>query len=110
MRARCGLEWEGDRGWEGAPGWGGQLAPAACTAAGAGACATQAACAPGPASVEARYVSPDAYQSWTCEERVEERARLTREVQRVSSLQRENATADTAMMAVGLFVFWPMPQ
>jgi hypothetical protein len=74
------------------------------------ACATQATCAPGPASVEACYASPNAYQSWTCEQLMEERARLSVEVQRVSGLQRENANADIAMMAVGLIVFWPMPQ
>lgn len=73
-------------------------------------CATQAPCAPGPDSVEARYVSPNTYQSWTCEQLVEERARLSREVQRVSGLQRGNANADTAIMVVGLTVFWPMLQ
>ncbi len=65
------------------------------------------ACAKGPDSVEARYVSPNTYQTWSCEQLVEEKLRLTREVDRVSGLQRENANTDTAMMAVGLIIFWP---
>lgn len=72
------------------------------------ACGAQAACARGPDSIEARYVSPNIYQNWTCEQLVEERLRLTGEVQRVSGLQRENAAADTVMMAVGIVVFWPV--
>lgn len=72
-------------------------------------CAIQAtACASSPDSIEARYVSPNVYQNWTCEQLVEERSRLTREVQRVSGLQRENANADAAMMTVGIIIFWPM--
>lgn len=72
------------------------------------ACLAQAACARGPESIEARYVSPNAYQSWSCDQLTEERLRLTGEVQRVSGLQRENAAADAIMMTVGIVVFWPM--
>lgn len=72
------------------------------------ACALQAACASSPDSIEARYVSPNAYQNWTCDQLVDERTRLTKEVQRVSGLQRENANADVAMMTVGVIIFWPM--
>lgn len=72
------------------------------------ACTAQMGCASSPDSVEARYVSPNTYQNWTCEQLVEERTRLTGEVQRVSGLQRENANADVAMMTVGIIIFWPM--
>jgi hypothetical protein len=41
------------------------------------ACAAQAGCARGPDSIEARYVSPNVYQNWTCEQLAEERLRLT---------------------------------
>ena len=71
------------------------------------ACVAQA-CASSPDSFEARYVSPTMYQNWTCEQLVEEKARLTKEVQRVSGLQRENANADVAMMTVGIIVLWPV--
>lgn len=66
-----------------------------------------AGCASHPDSVEARYVSPTTYQSWSCEQLVDEKKRLTSEVERVSGLQRENANVDAAMMGVGLIVFWP---
>jgi hypothetical protein len=68
---------------------------------------TQIACAPSPDSVSARYVSPTMYKDWNCDQLFEERMRLTKEVDRVSGLQRENAGADAAMMAVGIIVFWP---
>jgi hypothetical protein len=68
---------------------------------------TQIACAPSPDSVSARYVSPTMYKDWNCDQLFEERMRLTKQVDRVSGLQRENAGADAAMMAVGIVVFWP---
>lgn len=68
---------------------------------------TQIACAPSPDSVSARYVSPTMYKDWNCDQLFEERMRLTKEVDRVSGLQRENAGADAAMMTVGIIVFWP---
>lgn len=91
-RHRACTEW---RTWLGRP-----LAVAAC--------ALQVGCAASPDSIEARYVSPNAYQNWTCNQLVDERTRLSKEVQRVSGLQRENANADAAMMAVGLVVLWPV--
>jgi len=73
------------------------------------ACVAQvAACASRPDSIEARYVSPTMYQNWSCEQLVEERGRLTKEVQRVSGLQRENANADAVLMTVGIIVLWPV--
>jgi hypothetical protein len=68
---------------------------------------TQAACASSPDSIDARYVSPSTYQAWSCPQLYDEKIRLTREVERVSGLQRENANADAAMMGVGLILFWP---
>jgi PKD repeat protein len=64
-------------------------------------------CAKSPDSIDAKYVSPQQYQNWTCDQLAEEKIRLTREVDRVAGLQRENANADTAMMAVGLIILWP---
>ena len=68
---------------------------------------TQAGCASSPDSVSARYVSPNMYQNWSCDQLTDEKIRLTKEVQRISGLQRENANADAAMMTVGLIIFWP---
>lgn len=67
----------------------------------------QAGCASSPDSISARYVSPNMYQNWTCDQLIDERTRLTKEVERVAGLQRENANADAAMMTVGLIIFWP---
>lgn len=71
------------------------------------ACVAQVGCASSPDSIGARYVSPNMYQNWSCDQLVDEKTRLTSEVQRVSGLQRENANADVAMMTVGLIIFWP---
>jgi hypothetical protein len=70
--------------------------------------ALNTACASSPDSIQARYVSPNMYQTWNCEQLRDERARLTSEVQRVSGLQRENANADVAMMTVGIIILWPV--
>ncbi|TXL74080.1 hypothetical protein FHP25_17885 [Vineibacter terrae] len=72
-----------------------------------GLCLVQAGCASSPSSIDARYVSPATYQSWTCAQLGEEHKRLSAEVQRVSGLQRENANADAAFMTVGLILLWP---
>ena len=66
-----------------------------------------AACAKGPDSIDAKYVSPQQYQNWSCDQLAEEKIRLVKEVDRVGGLQRENANADVAMMTVGLIIFWP---
>ena len=73
-----------------------------------GLCLLQVAgCASQPSSIDARYVSPNTYQAWTCDQLTEEHKRLRSEVERVSGLQRENANADAGMMTVGLILFWP---
>lgn len=72
-----------------------------------GLCLTLAACASSPDSISARYVSPNTYQNWSCEQLFEEKRRIHGEVARVADLQRENANADAVMLTVGLIVFWP---
>jgi hypothetical protein len=71
------------------------------------ACIAQIGCASSPDSVSARYVSPNMYQNWNCDQLVDEKMRLTKEVERIAGLQRENANADAALMTVGLIIFWP---
>lgn len=68
----------------------------------------QAGCASSPGSIEARYVSPTTYATWSCSQLFDEKVRLSKEVERVSGLQRENANADAAMMTVGIVLFWPV--
>jgi hypothetical protein len=67
----------------------------------------QTGCASSPDSISARYVSPNMYQNWSCDQLLDEKMRLTKEVERIAGLQRENANADAAMMTVGLIIFWP---
>jgi hypothetical protein len=66
-----------------------------------------AGCTTRPSSIDATYVSPATYQSWSCPQLQSERNRLVSEVERVSGLQRENANADAIFMGVGLILFWP---
>lgn len=68
----------------------------------------QVACTQRPENVTARYVSPVGYRVWTCDQLLDERARLISEVDRVAGLQRENANADAAMMTVGIILLWPV--
>lgn len=69
---------------------------------------TAAACAPRPESISARYVSPVTYQGYQCDQLLAENARLFSELNRVSELQRENATGDAVMLTVGLVILWPV--
>jgi hypothetical protein len=70
-------------------------------------CVTSA-CAPQPENVGARYVSPVTYQGYQCDQLSEEHIRLSREVHRISDLQRENATGDAVMLTFGLLILWPV--
>ena len=65
-------------------------------------------CASQPDKIEPKYVSPIIYQNFQCGQLIEEKTRLSREVDRVSGLQRENATGDAVMLTVGLIILWPV--
>jgi len=71
-------------------------------------CVTQVGCASQPDSIEPSYISPVTYASWSCDQLLDERIRLTKEVERVSGQQRENANADAVMMTVGIVLLWPV--
>ena len=47
------------------------------------------------------------YQNYNCQQLSDERGKLRGEVSRITSLQQENANTDTAMMTVGIIIFWP---
>lgn len=64
-------------------------------------------CTRHPDSIQAQYVSPIGYQSWTCDQLNAEDGRLRGRIATVAGLQRENANADAALMTVGLIIFWP---
>ena len=64
----------------------------------------QAACASGPSSIDARYVSPNTYQAWTCPQLFDEKARVSSELERTSGLQKENATTDAVIVGAGIIL------
>lgn len=64
----------------------------------------QAACASGPSSIDARYVSPNTYQAWTCPQLFDEKARISSELDRTSGLQKENATTDAVIVGAGIIL------
>ena len=66
-----------------------------------------AGCVSQPGSVDARYVSPTLYQSWSCSQLAEESTRLQDAVAHTSGIQRENANTDAAL-AVGAVFLWPV--
>jgi len=68
------------------------------------AAAAQAACASGPSSIDARYVSPNTYQAWSCPQLFDEKARVSSELERTSGLQKENATTDAVIVGAGIIL------
>lgn len=68
---------------------------------------TTTGCATNPSNISAKYVSPIAYQDWTCEQLVDEHKRLTSVVEKTVKDQKKNASTDAGLMAVGLIIFWP---
>jgi len=64
---------------------------------GLAACVSLAACTQRPENVTARYVSPNQYRSWQCEDLYDERQRVDAEQTRIFDLQRTNANVDTGL-------------
>jgi hypothetical protein len=67
----------------------------------------QAACASGPSSIDARYVSPNTYQAWSCPQLFDEKARVSSELERTTGLQKENATTDAVIVGAAI-IFAPI--
>lgn len=66
-----------------------------------------AGCVASPESISAAYVSPLAYQSYSCDQLGEEFHRVGRKAQEVAGVQSDTATKDAVAMGVGLVLFWP---
>ncbi len=64
-------------------------------------------CATHPRDIQATYVSPTIYSAWSCEQLLEENNRIVRRVDEVTGNQARRANNDTAVMTVGLVLFWP---
>ena len=64
-------------------------------------------CASPPEEIEAAYVSPLEYQSYSCSQLTEEMRRIGRRVREVAGDQAETASDDSVAMGIGLVLFWP---
>ncbi len=64
-------------------------------------------CAQKSANIQATYVSPMQYQSYTCKQIEMEISRVSRRVSEVTGQQDSQASKDSVAMGVGLVLFWP---
>jgi len=71
------------------------------------ACAVLAGCATSPKDIAPVYVSPILYQNLDCSQLAQEAARVSQAAAVATGAQQDQATKDTAMMTVGMVLFWP---
>ena len=64
------------------------------------------ACASRPESIEAAYVSPLAYQDYSCSQLTQELRRIGRNAREVAGDQHNTANTDAVAVGVGI-IFWP---
>jgi hypothetical protein len=65
------------------------------------------ACASKSENIQATYVSPLQYQSYSCSQLEQEISRVSRKVSEISGSQDKQASGDAVAMGVGLVIFWP---
>lgn len=71
-------------------------------------CATMlVGCAQRADEIAPSYVSPLAYESYTCQQIFEESKRVSARAASVAGVQDSQASNDAVAMGVGLVVFWP---
>lgn len=66
-----------------------------------------AGCSTRAASIKAAYVSPNLYQSFSCNQIHQEKSRLRLKIAEVTGQQDMEATKDAVALTVGLVIFWP---
>jgi len=64
-------------------------------------------CASSSRDIASAYVSPNTYQSWSCEQIYEENSRLAVRVSQLGGKVDERANGDAAAMTIGMILFWP---
>lgn len=69
--------------------------------------ATVAGCASNSREISAAYVSPLAYNGYTCPQLAAEMQRIGTRVQQVSGTVDDRASNDSVAMGVGMILFWP---
>jgi len=66
------------------------------------------ACATSPDKIQTAYVSPLAYQNYSCKEIRAELGRVTLRAQELQASLQEKADNDTGKMVIGMVFFWPI--
>jgi hypothetical protein len=64
-------------------------------------------CASSSANIQASYVSPLQYQSYTCAQLSEEARAVSSRAAQVAGVQDSNRTSDAVVTTVGVVIFWP---
>lgn len=70
-------------------------------------CYLLTACATAPDKIEAAYISPVNYESFSCEQLREEAVRISNRAAEVTGAQQKRAENDAVAMGVALILFWP---
>lgn len=65
------------------------------------------ACATHPNNIQAAYVSPMTYSTYSCDQLRDENERLARRVSEVTGQQAKRANNDALAFGVGMVLFWP---
>jgi len=66
------------------------------------------ACATSPEKIQTAYVSPLAYQNYSCKDIRAELGRVTLRAQELQASLKEKADNDTGKMVIGMVFFWPI--
>ncbi|UWR10544.1 hypothetical protein [Sulfitobacter mediterraneus] len=66
-----------------------------------------AGCAQKAEDVTATYISPMAYQSYSCKQIAQEASRVSGRVGELSGVQNKKASDDAVATGIALVVFWP---
>ncbi len=66
-----------------------------------------AGCASSASNIEAAYVSPMNYESYSCAQLEQEAERVSQRAIEVTGRQNERATRDAVATGVGIVLFWP---
>jgi hypothetical protein len=64
-------------------------------------------CASSASNIEAAYVSPMNYESYSCAQLEQEAERVSQRAIEVTGRQNERATRDAVATGVGIVLFWP---
>jgi outer membrane murein-binding lipoprotein Lpp len=64
-------------------------------------------CASGSKDIGAAYISPIAYDSYSCDQVASEQSRISLRVAQLAGQVDSRATGDAVAMGVGLILFWP---